>query len=529
MGGRLAPVIAICYMYTTFERTAISQFKENNVSLQPIGWIRYIDDIFTIWNHGIDKLNNFLDYLNNLTANIKFTIETNLEKPLAYLRSELRIQGTRIMTGWYRKNSYKDTFLHYLSHHPKQMKLNVVRNEFKQVRKLCNNDTAIFEAEQALTKILLSNGWPIDLINKLKHIKHPSMTDSTPASDEVNLRDTIENIYNNQSMWPTLNVFQFIEENDLRIIPSVPDGHCLLYSWSNASHIPYKNLLSQVQNECKTNRRMYLDFGFNEDELFRYLHHKIFNLDTVDIMPNILSAATKTNVYIFQQNGNFSVIKIHTAGSNKFILLLRSNNNHYDAIVPQNNMCLNKYKRAKKNTNTNSVHLTIPFITERMSRKIKAAISNTNLEIRLIETPGKTLKEILSTNKSSTNTIFCQKKTCNATDQLRNINCKRRGIIYELTCTQCNSKYIGETGRPLHTRMAEHDRHIRLQHEYQSAMAAHWLHQHPTQCGEPGSHFTIKILDSEISTTKRKIKEAMYIEKFKPKINILKDTVDLRL
>ena len=31
--------------------------------LIPIEWIRFIDDIFAIWTHGIDKLQHFLTYI----------------------------------------------------------------------------------------------------------------------------------------------------------------------------------------------------------------------------------------------------------------------------------------------------------------------------------------------------------------------------------------------------------------------------------------------------------------------------------
>ena len=38
-------------------------------------WLRYLDDIFTIWSQGHEKLNEFFDYLNNLHVTIKFTMD----------------------------------------------------------------------------------------------------------------------------------------------------------------------------------------------------------------------------------------------------------------------------------------------------------------------------------------------------------------------------------------------------------------------------------------------------------------------
>ncbi len=198
--------------------------------------------------------------------------------------------------------------------------------------------------------------------------------------------------------------------------------------------------------------------------------------------------------------------------------------NHYDAIIP----CKNNYRGGqkevyKKSNNDDHAFLTLPFISEQMSKKLKSPIASTNLNIRLIQKPDKILKEWFPT----TNTSHCKRKNCITATQLNNISCVKQGVIYELKCTNCDSKYIGETGRPLHIRMDEHDRHIRLHHEDLSAMAAHWLHHHLTQIGEPGSHFTIRILDSEKSTSKRKIKETIYIEQMKPKINTNRDNLVL--
>ena len=38
-------------------------------------WLRYIDDIFFIWTKGEDKLEGFLNRLNNVHPNLKFTLE----------------------------------------------------------------------------------------------------------------------------------------------------------------------------------------------------------------------------------------------------------------------------------------------------------------------------------------------------------------------------------------------------------------------------------------------------------------------
>ena len=49
--------------------------KDAPGGLIPLEWIRFIDDIFAIWTHGIDKLKQFVQYINNFHPTIKFEIE----------------------------------------------------------------------------------------------------------------------------------------------------------------------------------------------------------------------------------------------------------------------------------------------------------------------------------------------------------------------------------------------------------------------------------------------------------------------
>ena len=45
--------------------------------LKPWVWLRYIDDIFFIWIHGENKLDEFLERLNSFLPNLKFTSESS--------------------------------------------------------------------------------------------------------------------------------------------------------------------------------------------------------------------------------------------------------------------------------------------------------------------------------------------------------------------------------------------------------------------------------------------------------------------
>jgi hypothetical protein len=53
-----------------YEERALAQ-----VAHKPVCWFRCVHDTFVIWLHGTEKLERFLDHLNGLRSNIKFTME----------------------------------------------------------------------------------------------------------------------------------------------------------------------------------------------------------------------------------------------------------------------------------------------------------------------------------------------------------------------------------------------------------------------------------------------------------------------
>ena len=69
MGTRVAPTYANIFM---------SDFEEQHVYTypkQPTLWVRFIDDIFLIWEYGAESLELFINHVNSVHPSIKFTSE----------------------------------------------------------------------------------------------------------------------------------------------------------------------------------------------------------------------------------------------------------------------------------------------------------------------------------------------------------------------------------------------------------------------------------------------------------------------
>ena len=52
----------------------------NSLVKKPLFWWRYIDNIFMIWQHGEEKLKEFLKILNSCHPTKTFTAEYSLDK-----------------------------------------------------------------------------------------------------------------------------------------------------------------------------------------------------------------------------------------------------------------------------------------------------------------------------------------------------------------------------------------------------------------------------------------------------------------
>ena len=73
MGTKVAPSLSNLFMENLETKMIHSYDKKPNL------WLRYIDDVFYIWEHGKDELNKWFEHLNHFHKTIKFTNEWSYE------------------------------------------------------------------------------------------------------------------------------------------------------------------------------------------------------------------------------------------------------------------------------------------------------------------------------------------------------------------------------------------------------------------------------------------------------------------
>ena len=120
MGSPLSPVVANIYM-EYFENLAIK-----STTKKPTIWLRYVDDTFVIWRHGKEQLKGFLEHLNSIKDNIKFTMEEEKQGQLHFLEVLVERVTQQFHTSVFRKPTHTDSYIHYNSNHHPSTKIGTI-------------------------------------------------------------------------------------------------------------------------------------------------------------------------------------------------------------------------------------------------------------------------------------------------------------------------------------------------------------------------------------------------------------------
>ena len=159
MGTKLAPGYAINFMGTLEDQFVYTYH------LQALVYVRYIDDIFIIWQHGEEELNNFISHLNNCSDHIKFTSETST-RSVAFLDTLVLLQNNHIETDLYSKPTDSHNYLMYDSAHPQRCKDSIPYSQFLRIRRICSQLEAFDRHVICYTVFFLKRNYPIELLEK---------------------------------------------------------------------------------------------------------------------------------------------------------------------------------------------------------------------------------------------------------------------------------------------------------------------------------------------------------------------------
>ena len=162
--------------------------------------------------------------------------------------------------------------------------------------------------------------------------------------------------------------------------------------------------------------------------------------------------------------------------------------------------------------------LTIPYVSSGFTNDIKRAVKRSNLNVRIIQRPQSSLKNILVESRPHDKSCKDVSKFPICHNSSIPVQCSQKDVVYLINCDPCGRGYVGETSRPLVVRYKEHYRSAAnpTAPSYKNmAFSRYYIECHPGQ--EP--KLTVKILKKTSGSLDRKITEALFIQKLKPDLN----------
>ena len=162
MGTKMAPSFANLFM-GKLEADFLRAWGSDK---QPFLWLRFIDDIFFLWQHGETALKEFMTFINNFHKTIKFEYSSS-PKQINFLDTTIFFNSIgKLESKLYVKPTDRTMLLAYHSFHPQPCKHGIIYSQALRYRRLTTSNDILKASLKRLRKILLIRGY------KSHHIDH---------------------------------------------------------------------------------------------------------------------------------------------------------------------------------------------------------------------------------------------------------------------------------------------------------------------------------------------------------------------
>ena len=156
MGSPLGPTLANMFM----AHLECKLLDESNPTPDyfPVLYLCYIDDCFALFENVI-YADSFLNVLNSLHSNLKFTVERGSES-LPFLDVCVKMSNDHFETYVFRKKTHTGVFLNFSSICPTQWKRGLIMCLINRAKCICSTLSLFNDEVSRLRKMLISNCYP---------------------------------------------------------------------------------------------------------------------------------------------------------------------------------------------------------------------------------------------------------------------------------------------------------------------------------------------------------------------------------
>ena len=396
IGTKAAPSFAVNYM-GAYEEEHVYTYK-----LQPLLYLRYIDDIFMIWQHGEAELLTFVEHLNTRVPTITFTQEHSAQH-VSFLDVLVRIINNHLETDLFSKTTDSHDYLLYSSAHPQRCKDSIPYSQFLRFRRLCSRMEDYEHHAIQFSAHFLRRQYPERLILDAAMMARRLDRDTLLNPDRVPKESNKENMFLITTFHPSDHNVREVVHNNWDILGQSPTTDILFKKKLVVGYRRPKNLRDLLVNAAIP--RLAVD-------------------NLVD--PNYKEPIIETPT---------------TATTNTL-----------DVLKP----------KLKRQSNITDFYLPKTPGTE-ISATHEGANTSTAITRRLGTDP---LKRGFKTCKSTKYCRYCpllnktgtirSKTTGMEYKCMKSISCRSSNLIYCITCTRCGIQYVGQTSIRVMDRFVKH-------------------------------------------------------------------------
>lgn len=177
MGTKMAPSYASLFM------GKLEMDFLDSCGKKPLIWLRFLDDIFMIWNHSEQDLHDFISKINCFHSTIKFTYNYSKQNTTFLDVNIHRSENGELGTSVYEKGTNCHQYIEFSSCHPLSCKKGIPYSQAKRYRRI-TSDNVCFENElDRLKGYFQERNYPNQIIEEaVKKVSSISMDDALQST-----------------------------------------------------------------------------------------------------------------------------------------------------------------------------------------------------------------------------------------------------------------------------------------------------------------------------------------------------------
>ena len=180
MGNSVSGPCAIIFM----------DFVENQIRHavpQIVLWKRFIDDCFVIYKDL--SCEELVNKCNDIHADIHFTFEEPVNNIFPFLDLSIELKDGSFQHTLFYKHCHSGNVIHWTSHHPRSVLINILNNEMKRAIRNSSNKNEERRSLQLITQRFRDSGYPQRIINNAMRRINGNKKEQRNKDEEQNRKE----------------------------------------------------------------------------------------------------------------------------------------------------------------------------------------------------------------------------------------------------------------------------------------------------------------------------------------------------